>query len=400
MRLFGVLFCLFVSWAASAQENKYIDLTGIEGERLQLFNDISAERLSPCDDPETLAAAFSKEKPCLQAVSYGRILARLLRSGFSRSHIDKFLDRVYENNKKPLATINVVDRPSRGPEDAVVTIVEFADYECSFCGRLEPILQKLLKKHNKIARHYFLNFPLTELHKQADSAARAALAAKRQNKFWEMHDLLYERQEQLDPEKFPEWAKELGLDVEKFKKDMLSPEVDKELAEDIDQASKGLRLNGTPSLFFNGRAYIEAQNEEALENAILLAYAEATGDTSGFLTDPGIAVRVQKRAAQANFYFWVILGALGLLMGLISGIVLARRERSGARHSPSGLFITMALVFLGLGAVAHLVIDQLLTQQFGPGDSWISSWLLSSVAAIAIGVVLGSIIKNAAGKKS
>jgi protein-disulfide isomerase len=398
MRSLVFLFLLFVGWSASAKESPYIDLTGIEASQRQMFDDISSERLSPCDDPETLADAFSKDKPCLTAVSYGRILARLLRSGFSRSHIDKFLDRVYDNNKKPLANINVNDRPARGAADAVVTIIEFADYECPYCGRLEPILQKLLKKHEKIARHHFLNFPLTQMHPKADAAARAAIAAKRQGKFWEMHDLLYERQERLDPESFPAWAGELGLDVEKFKQDLNSPEVSKELGEDLDQALTSLRLDGTPTLFINGRRYIEAQNEEALENAILLAYAQATGDTASFLIDPGTAVRKEKRVERANFYLWVVLGSQALLMGLFFGIAWGRRAKKGDPN-PASLLGVFALIFLALGLVSHLVLDQLLTQEFGPGDSWVMSWLLSSIGAIAIGAALGLVLKNATAKK-
>ena len=321
--LCGALLCL----SASAKESPYIDLSGIEGERRQLFNDITSERLSPCGDPETLADAFTKEQPCLLAVSYGRTLARLFRSGFSREHIDKFMDRVEENRKKPAATLDVTDRPARGPADAKVVIVEFADYECPYCGRLEPVLQKVLAKHADIAKHYFLNFPLTQLHPKADAAARAAIAAKKQGKFWEMHDLLYERQERLDPERFDEWAKELGLNVEQFKKDLTSPEVAAELAADLDQALKTLRLDGTPTLFFNGRRYIEANTEEALENAILLAYAEATGDTSRFLVDPGIAVRAQARAETASF-FWLLAGVGALAAVALALVLKARRAKA------------------------------------------------------------------------
>ena len=328
MRSLLVLCSTLLCFSALAKESPYIDLTGIEGERRQLFDDITAERLSPCGDPETLADAFSKESPCLPAVSYGRILARLLRSGFSRDHIDKFLDRIEANNKKPLAQIDVTDRPARGPAEAKVVIVEFADYECPYCGRLEPILQRVLAKHSTIAKHYFLNFPLTQLHPKADAAARAAIAAKRQGKFWEMHDLLYERQERLDPEGFDEWAKELGLNVEQFQKDLTSPEVAAELAADVDQAASNLRLDGTPTLFFNGRRYIEANTEEALENALLLAYAEATGDTSGFLIDPGVAVRERARAESASFFFWLIAGVSAVVAIVLVLLLKARRAKS------------------------------------------------------------------------
>ncbi len=390
MRFLLVLCALLLSSLASAKESPYVDLTGIEGERLQLFDDITTERLSPCGDPETLADAFSKEKPCLLAVSYARILARLLRSGFSRDHIDKFLNRVEDNNKKPLAQLNVQDRPARGPEDAPVIIVEFADYECPYCGRLEPVLQKVLAKHSKIVKHYFLNFPLTTLHPMADAAARAAIAAKKQGKFWEMHDLLYDRQEKLNPENFPDWARELGLNVEQFQRDLTAPDVAQELSADVDQAMNDLHLDGTPSLFFNGRRYIEANSEEALENAILLAYAQATGDTSTFLVDPGTAVR-QARAKEASFYFFVITGAQIFLIGLLVIIFSRRQAKSGASVIVSLIIVTVIVVLLGLGA--YLALDKFLNASFGLGNSWVPYWIESSVAAIVVAALLGFSLK-------
>jgi protein-disulfide isomerase len=395
--LCSTLFCL----SASAKESPYIDLTGIDGERRQLFDDISTERLSPCGDPETLVDAFTKEKPCLLAVSYGRILARLLRSGFSRDHIDTFMDRVEANSKRPIAQIDLTDRPARGAADAKVIIVEFADYECSFCGRLEPILQKVLAKHSGMVTHYFLNFPLTQLHPKADAAARAAISAKRQGKFWEMHDLLYERQEQLDPERFAAWAKELGLNVEQFQRDLTSPEVAAELAADLDQALKVLRIDGTPTLFLNGRKYIEANTEEALDNAILLAYAEATGDTASFLVDPGIAVRTQARAESARLLFWGIAVGQSLLISILLTILLLRQVKAEnkAEVSLTPVMVVGAILPV-LGLVAYVVANHYLNENFGPGESWVLPWLLASAASLTITATLGLVIKSAREKKA
>jgi protein-disulfide isomerase len=391
MRFLLVFCCAFVCFSASAKETPYVDLTGIEGERRQLFDDITTERLSPCGDPETLADAFTKEKPCLLAVSYARILARLLRSGFSRDHIDKFMNRVEENSKKSLAQINVEDRPARGPEKAPVVIIEFADYECPYCGRLEPVLQKVLQKHSSIVKHYFLNFPLTTLHPMADAAARAALAAKKQGKFWEMHDLLYERQEKLNPDKFADWAKELGLDVDQFQRDLTSPDVATELSTDLDQAMNSLHLDGTPTLFFNGRRYIEANTEEALENALLLAYAEATGDTAPFLIDPGTEVRIKTRAEQSSFFFLLVGIAQCLLVALFLGISILRAKR--AKTQPLAVVVPVSIICALLGLVAYITLDESLTQRYGPGDSWLTSWILASVASSLIAAALGFVLK-------
>ena len=145
----------------------------------------------------------------------------------------------------------------RGGANAAVTIEEFGDFECPPCGILHPELIKLEREYGDRLRVIFREFPLTQMHKYAYDAARAAEAAGMQNKFWEMHDLLYEKKEEWslapDPRAmFVEYAKVLGMDGERFSRDMLGDLAALRVGLDM-RRGKSLGVTGTPTLFINGR---------------------------------------------------------------------------------------------------------------------------------------------------
>ena len=127
----------------------------------------------------------------------------------------------------------VVSLPSRGPADAVVTIVEAADFQCGYCAKVEPTLQKLQKKYGKKLRLIWLNNPLP-FHQNAPMAAVAAMAAHKQGKFWEFHDKLLAGANDLSGENVSKWAKELKLNMEELSKDMFSEPVALRVRNDLD----------------------------------------------------------------------------------------------------------------------------------------------------------------------
>ncbi len=136
-----------------------------------------------------------------------------------------------------------------------ITLVEYGDYQCPFCGQYYPILKQVQQKYDKEIFFQFRNFPLTQVHHNAFVGARAAEAADKQGKFWPMHDLLYENQQAWsaasDPNSFfISYANQLGLDVEKFKTDMASSEVNDVINADIEAGQK-LSVNSTPTFFLN-----------------------------------------------------------------------------------------------------------------------------------------------------
>jgi protein-disulfide isomerase len=146
----------------------------------------------------------------------------------------------------------VGDSAIRGPEDAPVTIVEFSDYQCPFCARSEPIIKDVQKEYPDKVRFVYKHLPLVSIHSNAMGASQAAIAAGKQGKFWEMHDLLFANQRSLQSDKLKEYAQQLGLDVAKFEADMNSAEVKSAVQDDMNLSRK-VGVRGTPTIFVNGK---------------------------------------------------------------------------------------------------------------------------------------------------
>jgi len=143
---------------------------------------------------------------------------------------------------------------SQGSSDASLVIVEYGDYQCPYCGAAYPVLKELMKEFGDQIRFVFRNFPLSEMHQYARTAALTAEAAALQGKFWEMHDAIYENQAHLDDSLPLKLAEKLGLNIPQFKADIHK----KELAEKVDtDFESGIisGVNGTPSFFINGNKF-------------------------------------------------------------------------------------------------------------------------------------------------
>jgi protein-disulfide isomerase len=139
----------------------------------------------------------------------------------------------------------------RGPVDAPVTLLEYGDYECPYCGAAHPIVNEVREPMGDRLRFVFRHFPLTTVHPYAELAAEAAEAAGAQRKYWAMHDMLYENQEHLDPPYLLAYAKALDLDHERFQEDLAEHVHEPKVREDF---MSGVRsgVNGTPTFFING----------------------------------------------------------------------------------------------------------------------------------------------------
>lgn len=165
----------------------------------------------------------------------------------------KALEEQFKNPVK----VDVGTSPTKGPKDAAITIIEFSDFQCPYCSRANNTVEQVLKEYKGKVRVAFKNLPLP-FHNEADPAARAALAAGKQGKFWEMHDALFENQRKLSTQFYMDKAKALGLNVDTFKKDMESADVKKQVKDDMDLARKH-GIQGTPGFFVNGVAVKGAQ---------------------------------------------------------------------------------------------------------------------------------------------
>ncbi len=164
--------------------------------------------------------------------------------------------------------IDITGSPVRGRADAPVTLVLFSDFECPWCGKLEPELAKLLEANKDKLRIVFKHLPLP-MHPQAEAASIAAIAAQKQGKFWEMHDALFQTPN-WSAASVDEAARKVGLDLQKLKTDMNAPDVRMQLTKDKADAQNA-DVSATPTMFINGRparersvAALQAMIDEAL----------------------------------------------------------------------------------------------------------------------------------------
>jgi protein-disulfide isomerase len=151
----------------------------------------------------------------------------------------------------------------RGPEDALYTLVEYGDYECPDCGRLYVILRDLQRDIASRLRIAFRQYPLSGVHRHARQAAEAAEAAGAQGKFWEMHTLLFERQQALRTTDLVRYAEELTLDVERFRQELENETYSERVRADF-LAGVQNGVYGTPGLFLNGVRYDSEWDGESL----------------------------------------------------------------------------------------------------------------------------------------
>jgi protein-disulfide isomerase len=154
-----------------------------------------------------------------------------------------------------------------GPADAPVTLVEYGDFECPFCGRAYPELKRVLRKLGPKVRFVFRHFPLGEEHPHAQHAAEVAEAAAAQGKFWEMHDLLYQRQSALGDEDLIAYARELGLDANRALRELAAHVYAARVREDVLNGMQS-GVSGTPRFFINGRPHEEPGDARTLAVAL------------------------------------------------------------------------------------------------------------------------------------
>jgi protein-disulfide isomerase len=155
----------------------------------------------------------------------------------------------------------------QGPADAAVTLVQYGDYECPYCGEAYPILKEVQARMGERLRFVFRNFPITTSHPHAERAAEAAETAAAQGKFWQMHDVLYENQRRLRDEDLRTYAERLQLDVERFDKEMAEHVHAERIHEDF---MSGVRsgVNGTPTFYINGVRHDDSYDPETLLDAL------------------------------------------------------------------------------------------------------------------------------------
>jgi len=157
-------------------------------------------------------------------------------------------ERIDPNRRYP---VNTKGAPVRGDPDAKVAVVEFSDFQCPYCGGSVHTLDQIAQTYGDKVRIVFKHLPLG-IHPKAPAAHAAAEAAYRQGKFWEMHNKIFADQGAMSPEKYRDYAREIGLDLARYDRDLKDPALEKRIEADLDEADR-LGVNGTPAWFVNGR---------------------------------------------------------------------------------------------------------------------------------------------------
>lgn len=213
------------------------------------------ELLAPCPEvPVNLAQCIAEARPCKSCLPAAQLLLKQVQAGKpKKDREDAFHARFDVNKIKQIPTDGA---PEVGSPDAVVTIVEWADFECPYCRAVSPILDELVKHFPGQVRLLYKFYPLGA-HPHGEIAARAGISAQNQGKFWEMHHLMFENQEHLEQADLDRYAKQIGLDLPKFRADLTSKETGERIEKEKKQADE-VGLEGTPFVFINGR-YVDFQ---------------------------------------------------------------------------------------------------------------------------------------------
>ncbi len=157
--------------------------------------------------------------------------------------------------------------PAKGPADAPVTIIEFSDFECPYCSRVTPTLERVTKEYGEKVRLVFRQFPLNSIHPNAQKAAEASLCAHAQGRFWDMHDTMFKEQRALGVDQLKQKAARLELDTEEFNTCLDSGRYAAQVAADLEAGAEA-GVSGTPAMFVNGRFLSGAQPYEAIAEVI------------------------------------------------------------------------------------------------------------------------------------
>jgi protein-disulfide isomerase len=212
------------------------------------------DQLSPCGDPQSVAKCATEQRKCGACVTAARYLARLVTDGYDRAALSEQYRARFGSKDK--LDVPLDDSPTRGAPMAKVTIVEFSDFQCPHCAAAHPELVRLLREFEGQVRLVYKYFPLSG-HSRAAPAARAAEAARAQGKFWEMHDLLFEHQRELEDDDIRKYAQQLGLDMERFERDWNAEDTAQRVDADRQLGIK-LGIEATPSFFVDGRSFRES----------------------------------------------------------------------------------------------------------------------------------------------
>jgi 2-hydroxychromene-2-carboxylate isomerase len=230
-----------------------VDTSGLTQRELGKWHEHVTELLAPCpDQPVNIAQCVTESRPCGACLPAAKFLVERVRRGDAPAQVEEaFRTRFSPDAVK---SIDLAGSPTKGAKNPVVTVVEWADFECPSCAVATPLLKEVVERHSEQVQLVFKHYPLS-IHEHAESAARAAVAAHQQGKFWPLTQALFEAQKSgLDEPSILKLAREVGLDMKGFEADLSSETTADSVARDRKQADE-LGLEGTPMIYINGRHF-------------------------------------------------------------------------------------------------------------------------------------------------
>lgn len=238
------------AWADTAT-GVPVDLSELSDSDKKAFFRLISKYPSACGKAHSLEVSMKSDPRCKRSVFAARYIARLFKAHLLESEVEENYDKRFGPMKK--VDVDVSAAPMRGEPHAPVVLVEFSDFQCPHCKHLQPALERLLDEYRGQVRLYFKQYPIERAHPHAKMAAAAALAAHKQGKFWQFHDRLFAgNQENEDMPVLEKIAKDLKLDLKKWKSDM---EITKDQVMKDHADGEKADIAATPSVFINGRLY-------------------------------------------------------------------------------------------------------------------------------------------------
>lgn len=248
---------------------KGVDAADLDAAERKVLAEVFEEQFCPCGKARSFRAALDAGD-CALASRLARFCVQQLQQGYGKRKVVTALLKEIER-LNTVVQFDLAAAPRLGAADAKVVVVVFSDFECPFCRRASGQIVRL-QKHYGVGLA-FLHYPLEMAHPHAEGAARAAWAAHRQGKFWQMHDALFARSPDLAWPQVQKIAKEVGLDLVRFARDVESPAAKAAVAADKEQGRKA-GLDGTPTFFVDGR---RAETMDQLQDGIREAMAMRPG---------------------------------------------------------------------------------------------------------------------------
>ena len=239
-----------------------IDISKLDEYERKVFFRVVNREPSSCGKGHSLIYSVKHDPGCKRSVYAVKFVAKLVDSGYTESEVSEELQKRYRDAVHK--DIDVSRAPTKGPAEARVTLVEFVDYECPHCRSAQALMRQVLDNYPRQVRLCFKHFPLGS-HTNSRLAAEAATAAQKQGKFWPYSDKVWANADNLTPAVLEKIAKEVGLDVARWRSDLNSEEIKAAVTQDKSEGT-ALGINSTPTIYLNGRKYAGRHDIESISD--------------------------------------------------------------------------------------------------------------------------------------